>query len=73
VKLRYDPEVDALYITFKAEPAEVTTIRLNEDVAVGLSPGEEVIGIEVLDASQHLNIDRKAPRVALENLEHYST
>ena len=73
MKLRYDPQVDALYITFKSEPTEVTTIRINEDVAVDLGPGEEVVGIEVLDASQHLSIDPKAPRVALENLEHYST
>jgi uncharacterized protein YuzE len=73
MKLRYDPQVDALYITFKAEPAEVTTIRLNEDVAVDLGPGEEVVGIEVLDASRHLSIDPKSPRVALENLEQHST
>jgi uncharacterized protein YuzE len=63
--------VDALYISFKQEPTQVTTIRLNEDVAVDLGPGEEVVGIEVLDASEHLNIDRKAPKVALENLQQY--
>jgi uncharacterized protein YuzE len=49
MKLRYDAEVDALYISFKQEPTKVTTIRLNEDVAVDLGPGEEVVGIEVLD------------------------
>jgi uncharacterized protein YuzE len=71
MKLRYDAEVDALYISFKQEPTQVTTIYLNEDVAVDLGPGEEVVGIEVLDASEHLNIDRKAPKVALENLQQY--
>jgi uncharacterized protein YuzE len=74
MKLRYDAEVDALYIYFKyfkQEPIEVTTIRLNEDVAVDLGPREEVVGIEVLDASEHLNIDRNAPKVALENLQQY--
>ena len=73
MKLRYDPEVDALYITFKAEPTEVTTIRLSEDVVVDLGPGDEVVGIEVLDASQHLNFDPKSPRVMLENLKQYTT
>jgi hypothetical protein len=29
MNLRYDPEVDALYISFKQEPIQVTTIRLN--------------------------------------------
>ena len=71
MKLRYDAEVDALYISFKQEPTQVTTIHLNEDVAVDLGPGEEVVGIEVLDASEHLNIDRKAPKVTLENLQQY--
>ena len=68
MKIRYDPEVDALYISFKKGPTQVTTVRLNEDVAIDLGPGEEVVGIEVLDASEHLGIDRKAPKVALENL-----
>jgi uncharacterized protein YuzE len=71
MKLRYDPEVDALYISFKQELAQMITIRLNEDVAVDLGLGEEVVGIEVLDASERLNIDRKVPKVALENLQQY--
>jgi uncharacterized protein YuzE len=71
MKLRYDPEVDALYISFKQELAQMITIRLNEDVAVDLGLGEEVVGIDVLDASERLNIDRKAPKVALENLQQY--
>jgi uncharacterized protein YuzE len=71
MKLRYDPEVDALYISFKQELAQMITIRLNEDVAVDLGLGEEVVGIEVLDASERLNIDCKAPKVALENLQQY--
>ena len=68
MKISYDPQVDALYISFKKGPTQVTTIRLNEDVAIDLGPGEEVVGIEVLDASQHVSIDRKAPKVVLENL-----
>ena len=69
MKISYDPEVDALYISFKKGPTQVTTIRLNKDVAVDLGPGEEVVGIEVLDASEHVNFDRKAPKVVLENLQ----
>jgi uncharacterized protein YuzE len=68
MKISYDPQVDALYISFKKGPTQVTTIRLNEDVAVDLGPGEEVVGIEVLDASQHLSIDREGPMLALENI-----
>jgi uncharacterized protein YuzE len=68
MKLKYDPEVDAMYISFKQGTTQVTTIRINEDVAIDLGPGEEIVGIEVLDASEHLNIDREAPQITLENL-----
>ncbi|MBM3941794.1 MAG: DUF2283 domain-containing protein [SAR202 cluster bacterium] len=68
MKLRYDSDVDALYISFKKGSGQVTTIRINEDVAIDLGPGEEVIGIEVLDASEHLGFAREAPEVVLENL-----
>jgi uncharacterized protein YuzE len=68
MKLKYDPEVDAIYISFKQGTAQVTTIRINEDVAIDLGPGEEVVGIEVLDASEHLNLNREAPEITLENL-----
>jgi uncharacterized protein YuzE len=69
MKLTYDPEVDALYISFNKGPTEVTTVRLSEDVAIDLGPKEEVVGIEVLDASEHLNLERLKPKVLLENLE----
>ena len=69
MKVHYDPEVDALYISFKKGLTQVTTIRLSEDVAVDIGPGEELAGIEVLDASSHLGIDRSKPEITLENLQ----
>jgi uncharacterized protein YuzE len=69
MKISYDPKVDALYISFKQGPAEVTTIRLSEDVAIDLGTREEIVGIEVLDASDHLDLERLRPQVVLENLE----
>ena len=69
MKISYDPEVDAAYISFRAQPTQVTTIRLTEDIAVDLGPGEEVVGIEILDASEHLEFDPKKPGIKLENLE----
>ena len=50
MKVRYDPEVDALYVSFKKGPVQVTSIRLSEDISVDLGPGEEVVGFEILDA-----------------------
>jgi len=68
VKIKYDPEVDAAYISFKEGIVQVTTIRITEDIAIDFGPHEEVVGIEILDASEHLNIMKESPKIELENL-----
>ena len=68
VKIKYDPEVDAAYISFKKGPTQVTTIRITEDVAIDLGLHEEIVGIEILDASVHLGFKKEAPKIELENL-----
>ena len=68
MKIRYDPKVDAAYISFKDHHVQVTTMRLTEDIAIDFGPHEEIVGIEILDASEHLNLNPKSPSVELENL-----
>jgi uncharacterized protein YuzE len=68
MKVTYDPEVDAAYISFKKGPVQVTTIRLTEDVAVDLGPREEIVGIEILDAAEHLGFSRESPELEVENI-----
>ncbi len=69
MKIKYDPEVDAAYISFKKGPTQVTTIRLSEDVAIDLGPNEELVGIEILDASEQLGFEKGRPAIELENIE----
>ena len=68
MKIKYDPKVDAAYISFKKGVVEVTTMRLTEDIAIDFGPKEEIVGIEILDASEHLELSPKHPEVKLENL-----
>ncbi|MBI2856742.1 MAG: DUF2283 domain-containing protein [Chloroflexi bacterium] len=68
MKITYDPEADAAYIRFKRGRVEVTTIRLSEDVAIDLGPGEEVVGIEILNASKNMGLGT-GRKVELENLQ----
>jgi len=67
VKISYDPTVDALYIRFVDRPVECEVLRLNDRVAINIGPGEQVVGIEVLDASEVLE-GLKERKVHLENL-----
>lgn len=68
MKIKYDSEVDAAYISFKKGPVQVTTVRLNEDIAIDLGPADEIMGIEILDASEHLDIWKTSLKLDLENL-----
>ncbi len=68
MKISYDPEVDAAYFRFLEGDFECTTVRVSEDVAVNIAPGGKVVGIEVLDASENLEIMPEAPNIQLENL-----
>ena len=68
MKIKYDPEVDAAYISFKKGPTQVTTIRLSEEIAIDLGPHEELVGIEILDASEQLGFEKGKPLIELENI-----
>ena len=67
MKLSYDPEIDALYIRIVEGRQECRTLQLNDEVALNVGPGETLVGIEILDASQVLGNDH-VPAIELENL-----
>ncbi len=69
MRITYDRDSDAAYLRFIDGEFEYRTVRLNESVAVNIGPGERVVGIEVLDASQNLELLRDAPSIRLENLQ----
>ena len=47
MKISYDPEIDALYIRLIEGKHECRTVRLNEEIALNIGPGETLIGIEM--------------------------
>lgn len=69
MKVIYDPEVDALYIRLSDEPAEVTTQRLSEEVAINYAPDGQIVGIEILDASEYVFRLKERREVMLQNLK----
>ena len=68
MRISYDSEVDALYIRLIDETVEVTTRQVTEDVAIDYAPGGAIVGIEGLDASEHVFGKDGTPTVTLENL-----
>lgn len=67
MRIIYDPTVDALTIRLIEERLECEVIRLNDQVAIDIGPGERIVAIEVLDASELLP-GLKERGVFLENL-----
>ena len=71
MKVKYDPQVDAGYISFKKGrrgATQVTTVRITEDIAVDFGPNEKIAGIEILDASRNLGWVTKEPKVEIEKI-----
>ena len=72
MRIIYDPTVDALTIRFVEERLECEVIRLNDQVALDIGPGERIVAIEILDASE-LIPGIKERGISLENLAVAST
>jgi len=72
MKISYDREVDALFIRLLEGSHECRTVRLNDEVALNIGPGETLVGIEILDAKQVLGTD-EIPRLVVENLRLVAT
>jgi len=67
MRISYDSEVDALYIRLLEGEYQCRTLRLADEISLNLGPGEELVGIEVLDAKDVLG-KGLVPTVVLENL-----
>jgi len=67
MKISYDSEIDALYIRLIEGKHECRTVRLNEEIALNIGPGETLVGIEIIDAKEVLG-KGVLPPVTLENV-----
>jgi len=61
VKISYDDKTDLLYIRFDERKQEVENKRVTDDVVLDIGEGGKIIGIEILDASLHLDLESLLP------------
>jgi YD repeat-containing protein len=66
IKFRYDPEVDALSITFR--DTTVTTKHLAEGIATDYDSEGRLVGLEILDAQKRFGGADTMRRVELEGV-----
>ena len=67
MRIRYDEEIDALYLRLIEGDVGRRTLRLNEDIALNIGPGEKLVGVEILDAREYLGAG-PSPEISVENL-----
>ncbi|MGA2984881.1 MAG: DUF2283 domain-containing protein [Terriglobia bacterium] len=67
MRISYDGEVDALYIRSLEGEYQCRTLRLTDEVSLNIGPGEELVGIEVLDAKEVLG-KGSLPTVVMDNV-----
>ncbi|MFH0989229.1 MAG: DUF2283 domain-containing protein [bacterium] len=67
MKISYEKETDALYISLVEGVEQCKTLRLTEEIALDFGEGEKLIGIEILDAREVLG-KGELPKIVVENL-----
>ena len=61
MNVSYNDKKDLLYIRLDDRKQQVINKRVSDDVVLDIGEGNKIIGIEILDASKHVNLDRLLP------------
>ena len=61
MNVSYNDKTDLLYIRLDDRRQEVINKRVSDDVVLDIGEGDKIIGIEILDASKHVHLDRLLP------------
>ena len=61
MKVTYDDKSDLLYIRLDESTQDVMNKRVNDDVVLDIGKGDKIIGIEILEASTHVDLSKILP------------
>lgn len=61
MQILYDAKKDLLYLRLDDRKQEVVNKRVSEDIVLDIGEGDRIVGIEFLDASKRLNLERLLP------------
>ena len=57
----YNDRTDLLYIRLDDRKQEILNRRVSEDIVLDIGERDRIIGIEILDASKHVSLERLLP------------
>ncbi|MCL0075197.1 DUF2283 domain-containing protein [Thermodesulfovibrionales bacterium] len=61
MNILYNDRTDLLYIRLDDRKQDVVNRRVSEDIVLDIGEGDRIIGIEILDASRHVTLERLLP------------
>ena len=61
MRIQYNARSDLLYIRLDDQKRQVMNRRLSEDIVLDMGEGDQIVGIEILDASRHVNLGNLLP------------
>lgn len=61
MNILYNDKTDLLYIRLDDRKQDVINKRVSEDIILDVGENEKIIGIEILDASRHVALDKLLP------------
>ncbi len=61
MQILYNAMTDLLYFRLDDRKQKVINKRVTEDIVLDLGDDGRIVGIEILDASKHLNLERLLP------------
>lgn len=57
----YNDKTDLLYIRFDDRKQDLINRRISEDIVLDIGENDRIVGIEILDASRHVMLDKLLP------------
>jgi uncharacterized protein YuzE len=61
MQILYNATTDLLYLRLDDRKQKVINKKISEDIVLDLGEDDRIVGIEILDASKHLNLERLLP------------
>ena len=61
MEILYNTKTDLLYIRLDQRKQKVINKRPSDDVVLDIGEGDRIVGIEIMDASKHLDLDKLLP------------
>lgn len=61
MNISYNDKTDLLYIRLDDKKQEITNRRVSEDIVLDIGEDDKIAGIEILDASKHISLEKLIP------------